>query len=113
MNRVDKQLLNSKEVIKAVLTDQPKTRNSYSFLELAVLKVYAKQRGLSTHDMSVDTLFMNRDKWKFPKAETIRRNCQLIQAKYPELAADEEISAHRLLNQERVREYVRGAKYEA
>lgn len=110
---MDKQLLNSKEVIKAVLKDQPKTRNSYSFLELAVLKVYAKQRGLSTRDMSVDTLFMNRDKWKFPKAETIRRNCQLIQAKYPELAADQEISAHRLVNQERVRDYVRDAKYEA
>ena len=106
-------MLNSKAVIKAILKDQPKTRNSYSFLELAVLKVYARQRGLSTHDMSVDTLYLNRDKWKFPKAETIRRNCQLIQAKYPELAADEEIAAHRLANQERVREYVRGAKYEA
>jgi len=113
VNRVDKQMLNSKAVIKAILKDQPKTRNSYSFLELAVLKVYARQRGLSTHDMSVDTLYLNRDKWKFPKAETIRRNCQLIQAKYPELAADEEIAAHRLANQERVREYVRGAKYEA
>lgn len=110
---MDKQLYNSKAIIKMILEEQPICRNSYSFLELAVLKVYARERGLSTRDMSVDTLFMNRDKWNFPKAETIRRNCQLIQARHPELAADEEIAAHRLVNQERVRDYVRDAKYEA
>jgi hypothetical protein len=60
---VDKQLRNSKAIIRHILEEQPICRDSDSFLELAVLKVYAKKRGLSTSDMSVDTLFMNRDKW--------------------------------------------------
>lgn len=110
---MDKQLRNSKPIIKKILEEQPICRNSYSFLELAVLKVYAKNRGLSTSQMSVDTLFMNRDRWRFPKAETIRRNCQLIQAKYPELAADDPVDAYRTANQERMRDYARSAKYEA
>ena len=110
---MDKQLRNSKAIIHKILEEQPICRNSDSFLELEVLRVYAKHLNMNVDRMTVLSLFTFRDKWGFPKPETIRRNRQKLQAKYPELAPDSKIAAYRKLNEERVREYVREAKYDA
>lgn len=99
-------------VVKDVLEREPFCRNSDSFLELEVLKVYAKRLGKDLGTMTVDTLYRHRVEWGFPKSESIRRNRQLVQAKYPELAASDPIDGWRLVNQERVRSFVRGDKYE-
>lgn len=106
-------LKNNRALVKRILEENPITRNSDSLLELEVLKALAKGRGTDLKLISVETFMKNRNNWKFPKSETIRRNRQLIQAKYPELAASDPIDAHRLANEERVRDYVRNAKYEA
>ena len=100
------------QVVKHILEEEPFCRNSDCFLELEVLKVYAKRMGIDLGTMTVDTLFQNRNAWGFPKSESIRRNRQLVQAKHPELAASDPIDAYRLANEERVRSFVRGAKYE-
>lgn len=99
--------------MKRILEEKPITRNSDSLLELEVLKAIAKGRGTDLKQLSVEVFMKNRNSWKFPKSETIRRNRQLIQAKFPELAAEDPIDAHRTVNEERVRDYVREAKYEA
>jgi len=78
-----------------------------------VLKVYAKRLGIDLGSMTVDTLYRHRNEWGFPKSESIRRTRQLVQAKHPDLAASDPIDAYRLVNEERVRSFVRGAKYEA
>ena len=101
------------QVVKHILEVSPFCRNSDCFLELEVLKVYAKRQGLDLGTMTVDTLYKNRIAWGFPKSESIRRTRQLIQAKHPELAASDPIDAYRLVNEERVRSFVRGAKYES
>lgn len=100
------------QVVKHILEEEPFCRNSDCFLELEVLKVYAKRLGIDLGTMTVDTLYQNRNTWGFPKSESIRRNRQLVQAKHPELAASDPIDAYRLANEERVRSFVRGAKYE-
>lgn len=100
-------------VVKDVLEREPFCRNSDSFLELEVLKIYAKDIGMDIGTMTVDTLYQNRTAWGFPKSESIRRTRQLVQAKHPELAASDPIDAYRLVNEERVKSFVRGAKYEA
>lgn len=105
-------LRSTAKIVKQILEEKPYTRNSDSYLELEVLKVFAGRLGLSTASMTVDTLYHNRVKWGFPRSESIRRNRQLVQAKYPELAASDPIDAHRLAAEERVLEYVRGAKYD-
>ena len=56
---------------------------------------------------------MHMKDYGFPPFESVRRNRQLIQAAHPDLAAGDPIDAHRLVNEERVRDYVREAKYEA
>ena len=110
---MDKQLRNSKAIIHQILAEQPICRNSDSFLELEVLRVYAKHMNMDIERMTVLSLFTFRDKWGFPKPETIRRNRQKLQAKYPELAADGKIAAYRKLNEERVRGYLRDEEYES
>lgn len=100
------------QLVKHILEKEPFCRNSDCFLELEVLKVYAKRQGLDLGSMTVDTLYKNRTRWGFPKSESIRRNRQLVQAKHPELAASDPIDAYRLAKEERVRSFVRGAKYD-
>lgn len=100
-------------VVKDVLEREPFCRNSDCFLELEVLKIYAKDLGLDIGTMTVETLYQNRIAWGFPKSESIRRTRQLVQAKYPELAASDPIDAYRLVKEERVKSFVRGAKYDA
>ena len=106
-------LKTTKEIVKKILEDEPFCRNSDSFLELEVLKIYAKDLGLDLGTMTVDTLYQNRIAWGFPKSESIRRTRQLVQAKHPELAANDPIDAWRVAEEERVRSFVRSAKYEA
>ena len=99
------------QIVKTILEEHPFCRNSDSFLELEVLKVYAKRQGLDLGTMTVDTLYKNRAAWKFPPSESIRRTRQLVQAKYPELAASDPIDGWRLVNEERVKSFVRAEKY--
>ena len=99
-------------VVKEVLEKEPFCRNSDSFLELEVLKIYAKDLGLDLGTMTVDTLYQNRIAWGFPKSESIRRTRQLVQAKHPELAANDPIDAWRMAEEERVRSFVRSEKYD-
>lgn len=100
------------QIVKHILEESPFCRNSDSFLELEVLKIYAGRMGLDLGTMSVDTLYKNRAAWGFPPSESIRRTRQLVQAKYPELAPSDPIDAWRLANEERVKSFVREAKYE-
>jgi hypothetical protein len=55
---------------------------------------------------------MHMKEYGFPPFESVRRNRQLIAAKYPGLAGGEETEAWRTANEEAVRDYVREAKYE-
>lgn len=98
-------------VVRDVLEREPFCRNSDSFLELEVLKVYAKRMDIDLGTMTVDVLYQNRTAWGFPKSESIRRTRQLVQAKHPELAASDPIDGWRLANEERVKSFVRADKY--
>ena len=105
-------LKTTKEIVKKILEDEPFCRNSDCFLELEVLKVYAKRLGIDIGGITVDTLDKHRNEWGFPKSESIRRTRQLVQASNPDLAASDPIDAYRLVNEERVRSFVRSDKYE-
>ena len=76
-------LKTTKEIVKRILEDEPFCRNSDCFLELEVLKVYAKRQGLDIGSMTVDTLYKHRNEWGFPSrkasgahASWCRRNIQ-------------------------------------
>lgn len=102
------------QVVKTIMQDDKRARSSDSFLYLRVLEVYAKcnECPLSLYSMSVVHFLMHMKEYGFPPFESVRRNRQLIAAKYPELAGSEETEAWRTVKEEEVRDYVREAKYE-
>ena len=101
------------QVVKTIMEEDTRARNSDSFLYLRVLEVYAKANEcpLSLYSMSVVHFLTHMKEYGFPPFESVRRNRQLIQAKYTELAASDPIDAHRLVKEEEMLEYVREAKY--
>lgn len=99
--------------VKETLEEDPRTRNSDSFLYLKVLEAIAKQKECpNLSSMTVPFFLLHMKEFGFPPFESVRRNRQLIQAKYPDLQASDPIDAHRLVNEERMLDYVREAKYE-
>lgn len=102
------------QVVKTIMQDDKRARSSDSFLYLRVLEVYAKANDcpVSLGSMSVVHFLVHMKEYGFPPFESVRRNRQLIAAKYPELAGNEETEAWRTAQEEAVRDYVREAKYE-
>lgn len=101
------------QVVKTIMEEDQRARNSDSFLYLRVLEVYAKANEcpISLYSMSVVHFLMHMKEYGFPPFESVRRNRQLIAAKYPELAASEDIDAWRAVKEEEMIDYVREAKY--
>ena len=101
------------QVVKTIMQEDIRARNSDSFLYLRVLEVYAKANEcpVSLGSMSVVHFLMHQKEYGFPPFESVRRNRQLIAAKYPDLAGTDDIEAWRTANEEAAREYVREAKY--
>jgi len=101
------------QVVRTIMEEDQRARNSDSFLYLKVLEVYAKANEcpLSLYSMSVVHFLMHMKEYGFPPFESVRRNRQLIAAKNPELAGTEEIEAWRTVKEEEMLDYVREAKY--
>ena len=102
------------QVVKTIMQDDKRARNSDSFLYLRVLEVYARANDcpVSLDSMSVVHFLMHMKEYGFPPFESVRRNRQLIAAKHPDLAGGEDVEAWRTVKEEEVRDYVREAKYE-
>lgn len=103
MNK-SKELKNTTDIVKEILSAFPETRNSDDYLYSKVCE-------------KVNALYINLPFWKvmryrnqygFPAFETVRRTRQKIQATHPELAGDSNVEAQRMLNEEAFREYARG-----
>ena len=101
------------QVVKTIMEEDTRARNSDSFLYLRVLEVYAKANEcpISLYSMSVVHFLTHMKEYGFPPFESVRRNRQLIAAKYPELAGTDEIEAWRTAKEEEMLDYVREAKY--
>lgn len=101
------------QIVKTIMEEDRLARSSDSFLYLRVLEVYAQcsERPINLKSMSVAHFLLNMKEYGFPPFESVRRNRQLIAAKYPGLAGSDDTEAWRTANEEAVREYVREAKY--
>ncbi len=102
------------QVVKTIMQDDKRARNSDSFLYLRVLEVYALANDcpMSLDSMSVVHFLTHMKEYGFPPFESVRRNRQLIASKYPDLAGGEDVEAWRTVKEKETREYVREAKYE-
>lgn len=95
-------------LVKQILTENPQTRNSDSFLYLKVLERQADQKGMAIHSVHLSDFLLNSAEWGFAPFETVRRTRQKIQRECPELASAEKVAQMRLVNEAAFREYARG-----
>lgn len=92
-------LKQTSKLVKSILTDDKRTRNSDSFLYLQVLKHYAEQTGKPVQEMSVQDFLLNMGNLGVPPFETVRRSRQQAQRKHPELAANATVTQMRQENE--------------
>lgn len=96
------------KLVKQILTENPQTRNSDSFLYLKVLERQADQNGMAIHCVHLADFLLKGAEWGFSPFETVRRTRQKIQRECPELACTEKVAQMRLVNEAAYREYARG-----
>ena len=94
--------------VKKILEDNPKARNSDSFLYYLVCKEYLAEKGVDIDKIGFSDGLLKRKELNIPKFETVRRARQKVQQHHPELAANENIEAARELNEEHYRQFARG-----
>lgn len=88
-------LKQTSQLVKAILEEDKRTRNSDSFLYLEVIKHIARQTGILVPAMSVEYFLLNMSDLGVPGFETVRRTRQKIQAKHPELSANANVTQMR------------------
>jgi hypothetical protein len=101
-------LKNTTAMVKNLLEQNEKCRNSDSFLYLKVLSLTAKQKGVDLYKMSVPIFLLTMQDNGFPPFESVRRARQKVQAQHPELAASNKVKKGRAENEAEYREYARG-----
>jgi hypothetical protein len=95
------------ELVKYILTTDPKTRNSDSFLYLKVLTEIGRQRGIDIEKMSIPYFLLNLHGTAVPCFETVRRTRQKLQQHYPYLASSEPVKGFRTANEAEYRAFAR------
>lgn len=92
-------LKHTSKIVKAILQEDKKARNSDSFLYLRVLKYFAAQTGKPVHEMSVQSFLFYMGEMGVPPFETVRRARQKLQRQHPELAANDTVTQMRQENE--------------
>lgn len=101
-------LKNTTALVKSILEQDKRCRNSDSFLYLKVLTAIGKQRGIDIDKMSVPYFLLHLHGAGFPCFETVRRTRQKIQQHHPELAASERVEGFRMEKEAEFRAFARG-----
>lgn len=102
------ELKNTTALVKSILEQDKRCRNSDSFLYLKVLCTVGKQKGIDLEKMSVPYFLLNLHGAGFPGFETVRRTRQKLQQHHPELCACEAVEGFRTENEKEFRAFARG-----
>ena len=92
-------------LVKEILKEDTKARNTDNYLYLKVLEYYSNLKGMDVNAMTVPTLLEELDQYNLPGFETVRRSRQKVQATYPELAPSENVSRNRRKTESVYRKY--------
>lgn len=99
-----KEIRTTKKLVEEVLYENRMSRNSDMVLYIKVCE-------------KIDAGAMNKPFWyvlsnlkdfNYPNFETVRRTRQHLQRIHPELAADEDVEAQRIVNEQTFRNFARG-----
>lgn len=99
-----KNIKRTSDLVKTILEEEPKARDSFDHLYYMV----ALKKNPASLGMPMAQVLMNRKVLNLPPFESVRRAWQKIRASYPELAGSDEVEAHRSVNEDIVKDYARG-----
>jgi hypothetical protein len=101
------ELKNTKALVKHILEEDQKARNSDSYLYLKVIEHIADHKGFNLWELTVPYFLKYMTDYGFPPFESVRRTRQKLQAEYPELSANRKVAAQRAENEEAFRDFAR------
>ena len=102
------ELRTTTEIVKGILEDNEKARNSDSLLYLEVLRNHAAKQGINLGCLSVPFFLTAYEKLGFPGFETVRRTRQKVQATFPHLASNKRVAEFRAENEQKFKAYAVG-----
>lgn len=102
------ELNTTRSLVKAILEDNIKARNSDRHLYLTVLNIIAANKKMDITSVSITEFLLQMSFWGFPPFETVRRARQQLQHDFPELAASEDVQVVKDENEAVFREFARG-----
>lgn len=100
-------LKHTSDLVKALLTEDERCRNSDSFLYLRVLCVIADRKGITLGFVNVPNFFLHMHGTEFPIFESVRRARQKLQEHHPELRACQAVEEVRMENEREYRAFAR------
>lgn len=92
-------------LVKAILEEDEKARNSDSYLYLRVLEEVGERQGIDPTHWTVHNFLLNMSDYGCPPFESVRRTRQKIQQTYPHLAACKKVEEQRMVNEDVYRAY--------
>ena len=92
-------LKNTTELVKIILDQDERARNSDSYLYLKVIQILGERKGINVYKTPVTVFLLRMNEWQFPPFESVRRARQKVQANFPELAATKKTRANRKKNE--------------
>ena len=101
------ELKSTKLIVKTILEQDQRARNSDSFLYMKVIEHLDKNYGSHLSSMTVSCFLANMGILKAPSFETVRRTRQKLQAEFPELSANKKVTEFRAENEAAFRDFAR------
>lgn len=96
------------KLVRQVLETVPSTRGSDNLLYLEVIKIVSRETGIDYMKLPLDKFWMKLASSEIPPIKTVERCRRRLQAKYPDLCANDTVTEFRSLEEQRYREYARG-----
>lgn len=100
-------------LVRAILMQDERTRNSDSYLYLRVISIMGEGKGYRMDKFSVTEFLLSMERLGFPGFETVRRTRQKLQRAFPELAAKRDVEEARKEKEKAFREYAREDEHHA
>ena len=96
------------QLVKAILEQDERTRNSDSFLYLKVIETVAERKEINLYGISVPMFLVSMKENGFPPFESVRRTRQKVQQHHTELAPCDKVKGMRMIQETEFRQYARG-----
>ena len=104
---ISKSLYQTSAIVKEILENNRRSRNSDTYLYLQVLYKVGLIKGIDVNAMSVTEFLLKRNELGFPCFETVGRARRKLQQEYPELAGSEDVEAQRVINERVFKDYAK------